>query len=69
MSRMDRGINPQDAAETFRWRYNEACRAFKAGEMTEAVFRATLFGLGYRGGEISSEVNLNWPVDNGKVRE
>ena len=34
---------------------------FKAGEMTEAVYRACLYALGMRGEDISTEVRLNWP--------
>ncbi len=34
---------------------------FKAGEMTEAVYRASLFALGFRGDDISMEVRRNWP--------
>lgn len=65
----ERRFDPENAAERFRWRYSEACRLFKAGEMTVDVFRATLFGLGYRGQEIESEVNLNRGVDRKEVRE
>ena len=42
-------------------RYNEACRLFTAGQMSEAVFGATLFGLGWRGQELRSEINLHEP--------
>ena len=38
-------------------RANEARRSFGAGEITEAVFRAKLYGLGFRGREITAEVN------------
>jgi len=34
---------------------------FKAGEMTEPVYRASLFVLGFRGDDISMEVRRNWP--------
>ncbi len=36
------------------------CR-FARGEMTEAVYRATLYGAGKRGDEIETEVRLNRP--------
>jgi hypothetical protein len=34
---------------------------FRAGEMTETVYRACLFALGMRGRDIDIEVRLNWP--------
>lgn len=34
---------------------------FKAGEMTEAVFRACLFALRMRGEDINMTVRANWP--------
>lgn len=44
--------------EFWRARKTEADRAFRAGEITEPVYTATLFGLGYRGSEIRTEANL-----------
>ena len=43
-------------------RYLNACDLFGAGVMTESTFRATLYQLGFRGQEISSEVNLHRPL-------
>lgn len=37
------------------------CAEFKAGEISESVFRASLFALGMRGEAIRTEVWLNWP--------
>ena len=34
---------------------------FKAGEMSEEVYRACLYALGMRGQDITTEVHLNWP--------
>lgn len=34
---------------------------FKSGEITEVVYRASLFALGYRGEDINTEVRLNQP--------
>ena len=34
---------------------------FRAGEMSEEVYRACLFALGMRGRDIDTEVRLNWP--------
>ena len=65
----ERRFDPENAADRFRWRYVEACRLFIAGEMSVDVFRATLFGLGYRGQEIESEVSLRRGVDLKEVRE
>lgn len=42
--------------EDLKARANEARRAFFEGEITEAVFRAKLYGLGFRGQEITREV-------------
>lgn len=54
-----------DPANREQWeaRYNEACRQFTAREfpMTLTVFRVTLYGLGFRGQALESEVNLSWP--------
>lgn len=38
---------------------------FKAGEITEPVFRASLFALLYRGDDIEFAVRANWPGDVG----
>jgi len=46
--------NP-DAAERFKWRYERSCADFIAGG-SEAVFRASLFALGYRGARLEDEV-------------
>lgn len=45
-----------------RHRADEAGRQFNAGEITEPVYRATLFGLGYRGAEIHAEVVQHSPT-------
>lgn len=39
--------------------YNERVREFKAKEISEAVFRAHLVKLGFRGQDIDAEVNLH----------
>ena len=46
--------NP-DAAEIFKWRYDKAISDFANGG-SEAVFRASLFSLGYRGQMLELEV-------------
>jgi len=38
---------------------------FKAGEIDEDVFRASLFALRYRGDDIDMAVRANWPTDVG----
>ena len=47
--------NP-DAAEQFRWRYDRAVRDYQAGG-SEAVFKASLYALKYRGLELENEMN------------
>jgi len=47
--------NP-DARETFKWRYERACREFVEGG-SEAVFGASLYCIGYRGARLRDEVN------------
>lgn len=43
-------------------RYIEACRQFRAGEITEAVFKATLYGLGTRTEkDLSTKISLTEP--------
>lgn len=42
-------------------RIEARCAEFKAGEISEAVFTASLFALGVRGEAIRTEVKLNWP--------
>lgn len=56
----DRRYDPVGVEEIWRAKYNEAVRAFRAGEFpyTESVFRATLFGLGFTPRSIDSEVAL-----------
>jgi hypothetical protein len=42
-------------------RYEARTAEYKAGEISEAVYGAYLYGLGYRGSALRSEVNLNRP--------
>lgn len=57
---MDRRADPRGADEIWRAKLDAATGAFRRGEfpMTEPVFRATLYGLGFRGPAISAEVEL-----------
>lgn len=57
------GNDPKDTVEIWEARYELACKAFKGKEISLDVFRATLYGLGFRGQEIASEVNLHWPEE------
>ncbi len=41
-------------------RYQARTDEFKAGVISEEVYRASLFALGFRGEDISTEVRLNW---------
>lgn len=56
-----------DRTDAERWRddrqrYYRYCRYFKGGLITEAVFKAYLHSLGFRGREIETEVSLHWPT-------
>ena len=61
-------ISKQDPEyhEVWRARYDEACRQFKAREMTEAVFAATLICLGFKNYDIQGEINLHYPPSPGR---
>ena len=54
--------------EEIKERYEARCAEFKTGEISEAVFAASLFALGYRGQAIRTEVKLNWPDENVRSR-
>lgn len=56
----DHRSNPVGLEEIWRAKYDEAIRAFRAGEFpyTESIFRATLFSLGFLPREIDCEVAL-----------
>lgn len=58
--RLDLGPSRVDPEfhEVWRARKAEADRQFRKGEISEAVYEASLFSLGYRGEEIRSERNL-----------
>ena len=58
--------NP-DAAEIFNWRYARAVRDFAAGG-SEAVFKASLFALGYRGARLDDEVTFQYTSGVRKVK-
>lgn len=47
--------------EIWRARYDEACRQYTAREITQAVFTATLHGLGFTPTQQQSEINLHYP--------
>lgn len=51
--------DPQGEHEIWLARYRAARDDFSARRfpMTESVFRATLYGLGFRGREIEAEIN------------
>lgn len=42
-------------------RYQARTDEYRSGVISEEVYRASLFVLGYRGEDISMEVRLNWP--------
>lgn len=54
--------NPQDAGERFNERYEQHCADFRNKVISVDVFRAHLYGLGFRSYEIEGEVNLHYPT-------
>jgi len=64
--------NP-DASERKRIKYDLACESFRRGEITETVFRASLYALGYRGRQIDDETayqdGLKGPQKIGKAAQ
>lgn len=61
--------NGAERHEIFRSRKAEADRQFRAGEISEPVYTATLFGLGYRGQAITAERNLIlWELQYAKCK-
>jgi len=50
-----------DNIEFVQQRYKNACELFATGAMSEDVFKATLYQLGFRGQAIASETNLHRP--------
>lgn len=46
-------------------RANARAAEFKAREISEPVFRASLFALRFRGDDIDMAVRANWPTDVG----
>ena len=57
----DKRIDPVEYHEIWKAKLDCAVEAFMNNEfpMTEPVFRATLFGLGYRGQELNAEFNMH----------
>lgn len=53
--------DPGEALQLWKARYDAATSAFFARDISEHVFKAQLYSLGFRGREIESEVNLHWP--------
>ena len=55
----DRRYDPQGYHETWQAKLEAAVNAFTYDEfpMTDAVFKATLFGLGFRGQELDAQFN------------
>lgn len=51
-----------DLQERYRARVDE----FKSRQISAEVFRASLYALGFRGQELSAEVDLNKPEDKVK---
>lgn len=51
--------DPAEAHDIWQARYAEACRAFAAGELSDIVFAAKLYGLGFRRADIAAEISLH----------
>lgn len=54
--------NPKDASDDWQVRLESARLAFKHGLISCDVFKAKLHGMGFRGAELETEVNLNFPT-------
>lgn len=54
--------DPVGAAEIWRAKREAAIEEFQAGRISEDVFTATLYGLGYRSQELRSELALARPA-------
>lgn len=61
MSRPDPRTEPAEYARFISDCYLQHTATFSAGRMSEPVYRATLYALGWRGQDIDTEVALNRP--------
>lgn len=61
MARPDPRVEPREYATFVSDCYRQHSVTYREGRMTEAVYRATLYALGWRGDDITTEVNLNAP--------
>jgi len=61
--------DPEGAAEIFRAKHAAAVAEFYNGTVSDDVFCATLYGLGFRGSELRSEFNLHDEEKNAKTVE
>ena len=54
----DKRSDPKGYEEVWKARHAELCRAYLANEfpVTDAVFAASLYGLGFRGQELEAEI-------------
>lgn len=56
---IDRRSDPQGADEIWQAKHEAAIEEYAAGTISEDVFSAALFNLGYRGRELRSELALH----------
>ena len=59
--------NNPDAAERFQWRYERSVEDFKQGG-SEAVFRASLYAIGYRSVRLEDEIRYQLCLRGGAVK-
>ena len=60
MSMADRRFNPQDHAEVERFRLAQAYEQFTARTISDAVFKASLYAIGFRGQNLEVEYRFRW---------
>lgn len=61
MVRPDSRSDPVEFAAYVAAAYRRHSAAYRAGTMSEAVYRASLYALGWRGDDIRVECHLNAP--------
>lgn len=53
--------DPDTSSERYNSRYEQYCADFQHRRISQDVFRAHLYSMGFRGQDIENEVSLHWP--------
>lgn len=69
MTRPDPRFEPREFAEFVADSYKRHSAAYRAGKMSEPVYRASLYALGWRGHDIGVECRLNAPEPQAPPRD